>query len=316
MSIKIKGVDRERVDTFSKESTDTVGRDFFDIMVRKRTPVWESTPALDYQDHLSFITCIPLLETGGMIMAVEKMREENTQKVRAQSTAHVQKVKKDIPPLKHGARLTRDEFERRYDTMPYIKKAELIEGVVYMPSPVRFDVHSEPHAHIITWLGVYCAATPGIRLGDNATVRLGDDNEPQPDALLRLDEALGGNSRISDDGYIEGATELIVEIAATSADYDLREKLETYRCHGVREYIVWRTEEGQLDWFRLVEGEYVLMAPDANSIIESQIFYGLRLAVKALLEGSLATVLSELQKGLETAEHAAFVEQLNKLMVM
>jgi len=105
-------------------------------------------------------------------------------------------------PLENGDRLSRSEFERRYTAMPHIKKAELIEGVVYMASPVRFESHGEPHSLVITWLGVYCAATPRVRLADNATVRLDTDNEPQPDALLRLDETIGGQSRISDDGYI------------------------------------------------------------------------------------------------------------------
>ncbi len=239
-------------------------------------------------------------------MANENTLEENTQEVRAQPTVHEVDLKKGVPPLKHGARLTRDEFERRYDAMSHLKKAELIEGVVYMPPPVRFDIHGEPHAHIITWLGVYRAATPGVCLADNATVRLEGDNEPQPDALLRIDTVLGGNSWISNEGYVEGSPELIVEIAGTSVDYDLREKLEVYRRNGVQEYVVWRTQDKQLDWFQLIEGEYAPMTPDANGVIQSQVFPGLRLAVGALLEGNLAGVLAELQKGLETTEHAAF----------
>ena len=212
------------------------------------------------------------------------------------------------PPLKHGEKLTRDEFERRYEAMPHLKKAELIEGVVYMPSPARTDIHSEPHARIMTWLGVYWTATPGVQCADNATVHLDPDNEAQPDALLRIEA--GGTSHLNDKGYIEGAPELIVEIAGTSADYDLHEKLESYLRNGVTEYIVWQTQEGRLDWFHLVNAEYVPMVPDADGLIESQIFPGLRLAVNALMGGDLATVLSELQKGLETAEHAACIRRL------
>jgi hypothetical protein len=125
-----------------------------------------------------------------------------------------------ILPLENGDHLNRVEFERRYAAMPHLKKAELIEGVVHLSSAVRFASHAEPHASLITWLGVYRAATPGVRLGDNATVRLDGDNEPQPDALLRLDPAVGGRSRLSGDGYVEGAPELVVEIAASSASYD------------------------------------------------------------------------------------------------
>src|SRR5262250_2667499 len=91
-----------------------------------------------------------------------------------------------IPPLENGDRLTRPEFERRYEAMPHLKKAELIEGVVYVPSPVRYEGHGRQHSAILTWLGVYMASTPGVGAGDNTTVRLDLDNEPQPDALLRL----------------------------------------------------------------------------------------------------------------------------------
>jgi Uma2 family endonuclease len=129
-----------------------------------------------------------------------------------------------ILPLENGDRLNRAEFERRYTAMPEVKKAELIEGMVYMASPLRFRSHGKPHAHIMGWLATYEAATPGVELGDNATVRLDADNEPQPDALLRID--VGGRSQISDDDYVEGAPELIVEVAASSASYDLHEKLK------------------------------------------------------------------------------------------
>ena len=238
--------------------------------------------------------------------------DSRPRETQAEQPPYVVDEKKNPPPLlKHGEKLTRDEFERRYEAMPHLKKAELIEGVVYMPSPVRTDIHSDPHARIMTWLGVYWTATPGVQCADNATVHLDPDNEAQPDALLRIDE--GGTSLLNDKGYIEGAPELIVEIAGTSVDYDLHEKLEVYYRNGVAEYIVWRTQERKLDWFRLVNEEYVPMSPDADELIESQAFPGLRLAVNALIGGDLATVLSELQKGLETAEHAAFVERLEKV---
>jgi Putative restriction endonuclease len=102
-----------------------------------------------------------------------------------------------VPPLENGDRLTRDEFERRYEAMPHLKKAELIEGVVYVPSPVRYRHHGAPHAHLISWLGRYAAGTPGVEVSDNSTVRLDLDNEPQPDALLLIDPACGGQTRFS-----------------------------------------------------------------------------------------------------------------------
>ena len=213
-----------------------------------------------------------------------------------------------IPPLENGDKLTRWEFERRYQAMPHLKKAELIEGIVYMASPLRFESHAEPHANIIGWLALYKAATPGVRLGDNATVRLDIDNEPQPDALLRIDK--GGQSTISQDDYVEGAPELIVEIAASSASYDVHQKLNVYRRNQVQEYLVWRFYEQEIDWFWLQTGEYIKLEPHSDGIMRSQIFPGLWLDKNALLMGDLGKVLVILQRGLETAEHRDFVNKL------
>jgi Uma2 family endonuclease len=218
----------------------------------------------------------------------------------------------NIPPLESGDRLTRHEFERRYQAMGQVKKAELIEGVVYVASPVRANRHGRPHAKIMTWLGTYWVATPGVDLQDNTTVRLNADNEPQPDALLCLEPEVGGNSRISDDDYVEGAPELIAEIAASSASYDLNDKLNVYRRNGVQEYIVWQIYENRLDWFSLEEGRYVLLPLDEQGVIHSRIFPGLWLAVNALRSGDLASVLASLQQGLQTAEHQVFVERLRQ----
>lgn len=213
-----------------------------------------------------------------------------------------------IPPLENGDKLTRKEFERRYHAMPNLKKAELIEGVVYVASPLRIKSHGEPHAYIMAWLGVYKAATPGVGLADNTTVLIDADNEPQPDGLLRIE--IGGQSRINQDDYLEGAPELIVEIAASSASYDLHEKLKIYRRNQVQEYLVWRVYDRQFDWFRLKEGEYILLEPNTDEIICSQVFPGLWLAKSALLAGDLVKVLSVLQQGLSTPEHQNFVATL------
>ena len=209
-------------------------------------------------------------------------------------------------PLESGDRLTRAEFERRYAAMPHIKKAELIEGEVHMPSPVHHVSHGKPHAQLLVWLGTYSAASPGVDLGDNVTVRLDQTNEVQPDALLRLEK---GQSRISADDYIEGAPELVAEIAASSAAIDLHRKLSAYLRSGVQEYLVWRTLDEQLDWFELREGEYVPLEPDEQGILRSRVFPGLWLAVTPLLAGDLALVLAELHKGLAADEHTAFVQR-------
>lgn len=216
------------------------------------------------------------------------------------------------PRLENGDRLTRSEFERRYAATPEKFKAELIEGVVYVASPVRVRNHGRPHAYIMGWLIAYVAATPKVDIADNSTVRLDLDNEPQPDALLRIEPEVGGRSRITDDDYIEGAPELTVEIAASSASYDMNAKLNAYRRNGVQEYLVWQTYENQIAWFCLQEGEYIRLQPNATGMIRSRVFPGLWLAVDALLRGDLATVLAELQIGLETSEHREFVDRLNK----
>ena len=216
-------------------------------------------------------------------------------------------------PLESGDRLTRQEFERRYLASPHIRKAELVEGVVYVASPVRATRHGRPHGIIMTWLGNYCTATPGVDLLDNATVRLDADNEPQPDALLRIEPEVGGNSSISDDDYIEGAPELIVEVAASSASYDLNDKLNAYRRNGVREYIVWQIYENRVDWFILHEGRYIPLIADERSIIRSQVFPGLWLSVNGLRQGNRTEILAVLQEGLQTAEHQAFVERLSQV---
>ena len=217
-------------------------------------------------------------------------------------------IQQDVPPLENGDRLSRAEFERRYNAMPNLKKAELIEGVVYVGSPLRFESHGKPHFNLITWLGVYCAATPGVEGGDNATTRLDLDNEPQPDVQLRIES---GQSRISNDGYVEGAPEFIAEIAASSASYDLHDKMTAYRRNGVQEYLVWRTYQNRIDWFRLREGEYVALEPDAAGVVRSEVFPGLWLAIPELLQDNLAEVLAVLQQGIATAEHADFVNRLN-----
>jgi Uma2 family endonuclease len=206
-----------------------------------------------------------------------------------------------LPPLENGDKLTRHEFEQRYAAMPDVKKAELVEGFVYMTSPVRMTQHGDPHARIMAWLGVYWAATSKVQVGDNPTVRLDVDNEVQPDALLRM--TVDGQSAITQDGYVEGAPELIIEIAASSASIDLTQKFNVYRRNQVQEYLVWRVYDGEFDWFCLKEGKYIPLQPNKAGIFCSVIFPGLWLEKSALLSGDLTTVLSVLQQGLATPEH-------------
>jgi Uma2 family endonuclease len=214
------------------------------------------------------------------------------------------------PPLTAGDRLTRAEFERRYEAHPEIKKAELIEGVVYMPSPTRFEQHSEPHGRVIAWLYAYNARTPGTRVGNNATVRLDYENEVQPDALLRLEPAAGGRSQITADDYLAGPPELIVEIAASSAAYDLHDKRRVYQRSGVQEYLALQVYEQEAAWFVLREGVYEPLPPDAEGILRSEVFPGLWLNAPAFWAGDLVSVLATVQQGLASAGHAAFAAAL------
>jgi Uma2 family endonuclease len=215
-----------------------------------------------------------------------------------------------IPPLENGDRLNRYEFERRYNAMPNLKKAELIEGIVYMPAALRFKSHGQPHGWIMTWLGNYEAMTSGVALGVEPTVRLDIDNEPQPDAVLLIAPEAGGQARLSDDDYLEGAPELIVEIAASNAAIDLHAKKQAYRRNGVKEYIVWQVLDQKISWFYLEQGEYLDLPVDTDGIIQSRVFPGLWLAVTELLAGNMQSVLAVLQQGVQSPEHAAFVQKL------
>ena len=152
--------------------------------------------------------------------------------------------------------------------------------------------------------------TPGVMVCDNTTVRLDDDNEPQPDTLLRIEQ--GGSSLITSDDYIEGAPELAIEIAGSSASYDLHDKKEAYRRNGVQEYIVWNSGERSLSWFALQSNEYITLEPDESGIIRSQVFPGLWLNVEAFVAGDLTTVYQTLQSGIADEAHQRFVEKLHQ----
>jgi Uma2 family endonuclease len=216
------------------------------------------------------------------------------------------------PWLENGDRLTREEFHRRYEAMPKNVKAELIKGVVYMASPVRVKNHGEPHASMMGFLSYYQMSTKGLKLLDNTTLIVNDFHEPQPDCVLRIGEELGGKSWINNDDYLEGAPELVVEIAASTASYDLHDKLEMYEQKGIQEYIVWRVLDNQIDWFNLENGKYQRLMPNKRGIVESKVFVGLRLNVKAMLKDDLPQVLADLQKGLKSKKYREFAKKLVK----
>lgn len=214
-----------------------------------------------------------------------------------------------VPPLQSGDRLTRPEFERRYTAMPHIKKAELIEGTVYMASPLKFEPHAEPHGDLMGWLWTYKIATPGLRLGDNPTVRMDLDNEPQPDALLMIDPACGGSAYIGVDGYVEGSPELVAEVAASSAAIDSGKKKRSYRRNSLQEYIVWQVFDQKIDWYTLTSADYIALEAQ-DGVIKSVVFPGLWLDVAAMLAGDMPQVLAVLQQGITSEAHQNFVAQL------
>jgi len=215
-----------------------------------------------------------------------------------------------LPSLEQGERVGREEFEARYAAMRPGTKAELLEGIVYlMASPVSID-HSRPHAMLMTWLGCYWVATPGVDLHDNVTLLLDESNEVQPDALLRLEDQLGGGSKVSH--WVEGQPELVVEVGASSAFHDWQVKRKVYEQRGIPEYLLWQTPIQRLHWFQLVNGKYQALPMDREGIIRSQVFPGLWLNGPALLAGKLQQVMLTLQQGLASPAYAAFGTNLKE----
>lgn len=200
-------------------------------------------------------------------------------------------ISNNPPLLQQGDVLARAEFERRFAAMPGLKKAELIEGIVYMASPVRADLHGIPHVRLATLLQVYATKHPGLIVADNATVRLDMLNEPQPDLLLMREN---GQAHVDEDGYISGAPEFVAEIAASTASYDLHQKKRTYLRAGVLEYLVWLADENRLIWWRLMDDEFVEIQADDHGLLESGAFAGLVIDSIALTTGDLATALARL----------------------
>lgn len=214
-----------------------------------------------------------------------------------------------VPELIDGDRMDSIEFERRYHASS-IRKAELIEGVVRVASPVSDD-HGPSHSLATIWVGLYQLATPHLVSAIEGTIRLDRSNQPQPDVHLRIAPGFGGQATRSVDGYVVGPPELIIEVAVSSASLDLGDKLEAYRRNGVAEYIVWQVKRQAIDWFRLHEGRYEKLMPGPGGIIRSLIFPGLWLDPGALIRGDLPAMNAAVLAGLATAEHAAFVARLD-----
>lgn len=194
------------------------------------------------------------------------------------------------PLLESGDRMDRAEFHRRYALQPGLERAELIEGVVYVPSPMRYSTHDDQASLCVHLLRHYAMRHPRVRAGANASIMLDDLNEVQADGFLFYED--GGRLRLRDDGYLEGAPEFVVEVAASTVSRDLHDKLRAYERNGVLEYAVWRVADEAIDWFELQDGRYVRRAPGPDGVIESRAFPGSRLAIPALLEGREADAVA------------------------
>lgn len=209
--------------------------------------------------------------------------------------------------LESGDQLTQAEFHRLYQQTPEDFRAELIGGIVYVASPLRRR-HGVEHLTLGSTIYTYMSATPGVEAGDNATVLLGDDAEPQPDLYLRILSEYGGQSQVSGDDYIVGPPELIIEIAHSTRAIDLHAKHACYRQYGVREYLVVCLAENEIRWFDLTVDDE--RHAETDRIVRIHTFPGLWIDVAALFAGDAAQLLATLQTGLATPEHAAFVTRL------
>lgn len=191
--------------------------------------------------------------------------------------------------------------------MPELKKAELIGGTVFMPSPLSRE-HAERDSDLVCWARVYAANTPNCSTGSDATWLMLRDS-PQPDCHLRL--VRGGTSwEEAGDRFLHGAPELAIEVCLSSASYDLHQKKALYEAAGVKEYLVDLLEEGAVVWHRLVDGAYQTIPTRPEGAIRSTVFPGLWLDVRALLAGDMRQVLDTLQAGLSSAEHQEFAQAM------
>jgi Uma2 family endonuclease len=192
--------------------------------------------------------------------------------------------------------------------MPELQRAELIDGIVYMPSPVS-RTHSGFQIGLAHWLVIYAGSTPGCKALAAPTCLMSDDSAPQPDLTLEIDPKCGGQSRVEGD-YSAGAPELTVEISHTTSARDRGAKLRLYERSGVREYVTVRPQQQQIVWRELIDGKYREIAPDEHGIFRSRVFPGLWLDPAPLWADDYPGLAATVQRGMATPEHSAFVERL------
>ncbi|MGH7169239.1 MAG: Uma2 family endonuclease [Gemmataceae bacterium] len=218
---------------------------------------------------------------------------------------------KRLPPLENGDQLDQPTFHARYQAMPEDCRAQLIGGIVYMPSPQKVP-HGETQGLVFRWLDEYAEATPGTKALLNTTQILGPESEPEPDACLFILADYGGRVYVDEDEYLHGAPELIVEVSSSTESIDLHRKKRDYQQAGVREYVVLALRMQQVFWFLRQRGKYKEVPLPADGIFRSRTLPGLWLDAEAMLRCQRPGVLAALKQGVATAEHAAFVAKLRK----
>lgn len=214
-----------------------------------------------------------------------------------------------VPPLVSGDRLSRAEFERRYWLHPEIKKAELIERRVYVASPL-YHGHGRPHLNVSTFIGTYVLKTEGLIANDNTSIRLDGDNEIQPDTAVYIAPEYGGKTLLPEDDFIEGAPEFVIEVARSSASYDLFDKKRVYQRNGMPGYVVLSVYDKRTHWFELIDGVYAEIQPDENGIFKSNVLPGFWFDGLAYWREDWKQVFKALDEGMNSAEYHQFQQQL------
>jgi Uma2 family endonuclease len=201
-----------------------------------------------------------------------------------------------------------DTFMAIYEQMPEGFRAELIQGVVLVASPMTED-HGRPNSDVSSWLGCYRARTPGVLSHAATTIQLGPIDNPEPDGSLLILPECGGQARI-ENRYIVGAPELVVEVSYSPRAVDLHDKRRAYEEAGVREYVVVELAAARVHWFALRDRRFEDVAPGEDGLHRSEVFPGLWLDPQALVAGDAARLLAVADQGTASPEHAAFAARL------
>jgi hypothetical protein len=214
-----------------------------------------------------------------------------------------------IEPLliRPGDRMTLEEFLERWEQMPDLKFAELIDGTVYMPSPISRE-HMRVDSRVQGLCSYYCLRTAGTESGTNGTWLLNGVGGAQPDCSVHILQEFGGRSTTKR-GLAAGAPEFVAEVCYSSRAYDLGPKLALYQAAGVDEYLAILVEERRFEWRVLINGSYELMDSD-HGVYRSRILPGLWIDSNAFWNDQSAALLQTLEQGLASQEHQDFAALL------